>query len=129
MSERTISTTTGIPGASVSLTGIPAGTEVSAARCRHSHHFETAHLLANLKGRTVSNGFITASAQGAQFALTLGSTMVLARILAPHDFGLIAMVTTILGFLRVFKDAGLSTATVQREGITHAQVSNLFWVN
>jgi PST family polysaccharide transporter len=55
--------------------------------------------------------------------------MVLARILAPHDFGLIAMVTTILGFLRVFKDAGLSTATVQREGITHAQVSNLFWVN
>ena len=34
-----------------------------------------------------------------------------------------------MGFLRVFKDARLSTATVQREGITHAQVSNLFWIN
>ena len=34
-----------------------------------------------------------------------------------------------MGFLRTFGDAGLSTATVQREGITHAQVSNLFWVN
>src|ERR1043165_331068 len=39
------------------------------------------------------------------------------------------MVTTVVGFLRVFKDAGLSIATVQREKITHAQVSNLFWIN
>jgi PST family polysaccharide transporter len=55
--------------------------------------------------------------------------MVLARLLTPKDFGLFAMVTTVIGYLRVFKDAGLSTATIQREGITHAQVSNLFWVN
>ena len=34
-----------------------------------------------------------------------------------------------MGFLRVFKEAGLSTATIQREDITHAQVSNLFWIN
>jgi PST family polysaccharide transporter len=55
--------------------------------------------------------------------------MVLARLLMPRDFGLLAMVTTVTGFLRVFKDAGLSIATVQREKITHAQVSNLFWIN
>src|SRR5262249_49629138 len=41
----------------------------------------------------------------------------------------VAMVLTVTGFLRVFKDAGLSIATVQREKITHAQVSNLFWIN
>ncbi len=69
------------------------------------------------------------TSQGVQFALTLASTMVLARLLIPRDFGLLAMVFTIMGFLRVFKEAGLSTATVQREGITHAQVSNLFWIN
>ena len=40
-----------------------------------------------------------------------------------------AMVATIMGFLRIFNEAGLSTATVQREEITHAQVSNLFWTN
>jgi PST family polysaccharide transporter len=39
------------------------------------------------------------------------------------------MVTTVIGFFRIFNEAGLSTATVQREGITHAQVSNLFWTN
>ena len=55
--------------------------------------------------------------------------MVLARLLVPQDFGLFAMVTTVMGFLRIFQDAGLSMATVQRQEITHAQVSNLFWVN
>ena len=55
--------------------------------------------------------------------------MAMARLLAPKDFGLYAMVTTVTGFLRIFQDAGLSMATVQRQEITHAQVSNLFWVN
>ena len=64
-----------------------------------------------------------------QFALTLGSTMILARLLRPHDFGLVAMVLTVMGFMRLFRDAGLSIATVQRPEITHAQVSNLFWIN
>ena len=55
--------------------------------------------------------------------------MVLARLLAPQEFGLVAMVTVVMDFLRIFQDMGLSTATVQRQEITHAQVSNLFWVN
>jgi PST family polysaccharide transporter len=95
----------------------------------NEQHFETAHLLKNLKGHTISSGFVTILSQGVQFVLNLASIMVLARLLTPHDFGLVAMVTTITGFLRIFNDAGLSTATVQREGITHAQVSNLFWTN
>ena len=92
-------------------------------------HFATDHLLTGLKERAVSSGVVTMVAQGAQFVLTLASTMVLARLLTPQDFGLVAMVTTVIGFFRIFNDAGLSTATVQREGITHAQVSNLFWTN
>src|SRR5439155_13431562 len=92
-------------------------------------HLSTDHLLTDLKGRTVSGAFITIASQGAQFVLSLVSIMVLARLLTPKDFGLFAMVTTVIGYLRVFKDAGLSTVTVQREGITHAQVSNLFWIN
>jgi O-antigen/teichoic acid export membrane protein len=92
-------------------------------------HLSTDHLLTDLKGRTISGAFITIAAQGAQFVLSLGSIIVLARLLTPKDFGLYAMVMVVIGYLRVFKDAGLSTATVQREGITHAQVSNLFWLN
>lgn len=96
---------------------------------RQQEHFRTDHLLPNLKRRTISSGAVTMSAQAAKFFLTLVSTMILARLLTPRDFGLVAMVTTVTSFLRVFKDAGLSIATVQREKITHAQVSNLFWIN
>jgi O-antigen/teichoic acid export membrane protein len=95
----------------------------------HRRHLSTEHLLDDLKGRTVSGAFVTIAGQGAQFVLSLVSIIVLARLLTPADFGLFAMVTTVIGYLRVFKDAGLSTATVQREGITQAQVSNLFWIN
>jgi PST family polysaccharide transporter len=109
------------PGA----TGNPPGSVSNA----NDRHFRTDHLLTNLKQRTISSGAITLAAQGVKFALTLGSTMVLARLLTPRDFGLFAMVTSVTGFLRIFKDLGLSTATIQRETITQAQVSNLFWIN
>src|SRR5688500_9479784 len=70
-------------------------------------HLTTDHLLANLKGRTVSSGFVTTASQSVQFVLNLVSIMILARMLMPKDFGLVAMVTVIMGFLRIFKDAGL----------------------
>ena len=106
----------------VPLVTLPAGKAFE-------QHFATNHLLTNLRQRTISSGFVTATAQGAQFFLNLAYIMALARLLVPQDFGLVAMVTTVMGFLRIFQDAGLSTATVQRQEITHAQVSNLFWVN
>ena len=92
-------------------------------------HFSTDHLLTNFRRRTIFSGLITTAAQAALFFLNLAYIVVLARLLAPQEFGLVAMVTTVMGFLRIFQDAGLSTATVQRQEITHAQVSNLFWVN
>jgi polysaccharide biosynthesis protein len=87
---------------------------------RNQEHIKTDHLLPDLKRRTISGGVVTVSAQAAKFALSLISTMILGRLLMPRDFGLVAMVTTVTSFLIVFKDAGLSIATVQREKITHA---------
>jgi O-antigen/teichoic acid export membrane protein len=92
-------------------------------------HFGTAHLLSDLKRHTVSGGIITGAAQVAKFVLNLASTVVLARLLTPRDFGLVAMVTAVTGFLTIFRHGGLATPTIQREHITQAQVSNLFWVN
>jgi PST family polysaccharide transporter len=92
-------------------------------------HFLVDHLLADLKVRSARGGAITLSAQAVKFLLHLGSTAVLARLLAPTDFGLVAMVGAIVGFVGLFKDVGLSMATLQRPHITHAQVSTLFWIN
>ena len=83
----------------------------------------------NLKERTLRGGFAKVCAQGANFILRIGSLMVLARLLDPKDFGLVAMVTVVTGVFSLFKDAGLSMATVQRATITNEQVSTLFWIN
>lgn len=92
-------------------------------------HLGTQHLLPNIKGRAISSGAVTASAQLFKLALNLGYTILLARLLDPKEFGLVAMATVVINFARILKDAGLSTATVQRDEITNAQVSNLFWLN
>jgi O-antigen/teichoic acid export membrane protein len=101
----------------------------AAAIDPNDRYLSTEHLRTNLKHRTISSGFVTVVSQGTKFALTLASTVILSRMLDPKDFGLLAMVTSLMSLLRIFKDAGLSTATVQSETITHAQVSNLFWIN
>jgi len=94
-----------------------------------SSAFKTDHLLSNIKQHTISGSLVTGCAQIAKVVLNLGSTVVLARLLTPRDFGLVAMVTAVTGFLTVFRHAGLATPTIQREHITQAQISNLFWVN
>lgn len=72
---------------------------------------------------------MTLTSQGAQFILQSVSAIVLAHMLTPADFGLVAMVTAITGLGQAFADLGLSEATIQHPEIDHDQVSKLFWVN
>ncbi len=103
---------------------------VASSRARDpERELATDDLLDDLSGRSVRGGAVTIVTQALKFVLMLGSTAILARILTPADFGLFAMVVAITGFVAKFKDAGLSTATIQRESVTHAQVSTLFWIN
>lgn len=67
--------------------------------------------------------------QGTSFVIRVGSLMILARLLDPRDFGLVAMVTVVAGFFEKLRDAGLSIVTVQRAAITDEEVSTLFWIN
>src|SRR5262245_9378954 len=83
----------------------------------------------DFKGRTLRGGLAKVGAKAADFLLRMGSLMVLARLLEPADFGLVGMVTAITGVLGLFKEFGLSTATVQRATITDEQLSTLFWIN
>ncbi len=83
----------------------------------------------NLKERTIRGGLARSCAQAASFILRLASLMILARLLEPKDFGLVGMVTAFTGVLDLFRDFGLSAATVQRTTITNDQISTLFWIN
>jgi PST family polysaccharide transporter len=92
-------------------------------------YFDTSHLKADLKGRFVRGSAITMLGQAARFVIQTGSTVILARLLSPKDYGLVAMVTAVTGFIMTFKDLGLSTATVQKAQTNHQQISTLFWIN
>ncbi len=92
-------------------------------------YFGTSHLKADLKGRFVRGTAVTTLGQAARFVIQTGSTVVLARLLSPNDYGLVAMVTAVTGFIMIFRDLGLSTATVQKAQINHQQISTLFWIN
>jgi O-antigen/teichoic acid export membrane protein len=83
----------------------------------------------DLREKTIRAGSVRICAQGANFLLRIGSLMVLARLLDPKDFGLVGMVTAITGFLDLFRDFGLSAASVQRAAVTEEQTSTLFWIN
>lgn len=91
--------------------------------------FSTAHLNKGMTERAVKSAGITMAAQAVKLILQIGSIAILARLLQPSDFGLVAMVTVFTGLAVQLMEGGLSMATIQRDKITHAQVSNLFWVN
>jgi PST family polysaccharide transporter len=55
--------------------------------------------------------------------------IVMARLLLPAEFGMFGMVTAFTGFLALFRDFGLSLASVTRAAVTDEQISTLFWVN
>jgi len=92
-------------------------------------YFDTEHLTDAIGARTARGGVVTIVSHGLKFALSIVATAVLARLLTPHDYGLIGMVAVFTGFVAMFKDLGLSLATVQRPEITDEQISTLFWVN
>ena len=72
---------------------------------------------------------VTLMSQGIRFALQLGSLIVLARLLSPQAFGVVAMVTAITNVMEIVRDFGLSSAAMQAKELNDAERTNLFWVN
>ena len=92
-------------------------------------HLRTDDLINDLGRRTARGGAVTIFSQGTKFSLGLAGTVILARLLSPEDYGLVGMVAVVTGFISIFKDLGLSAATIQKAEINNQQISTLFWVN
>ena len=89
----------------------------------------TDHLVKDIGWRSLRGGAVTLGAQGLKVLIQLGTLVVLARLLPPAAFGLIAMVAALTALLDVVKEFGFSAVTIQKPEITHAQVTALFWLN
>ena len=72
---------------------------------------------------------VTLASQVTRIILQLASLAVLARLLAPADYGLVAMAVVFIGIAEIIRDFGLSTAAVQAPILTPAQRDNLFWAS
>ncbi len=84
---------------------------------------------AGLRRSAVRGAGATVFAAGISFTVQLGAMVVLARLLTPADFGVVAMVATFSLLLEAFGMAGFTEAILQREDVTHGLASNLFWIN
>ena len=80
-------------------------------------------------GHAARGGAIAFGGQISRMVLQLLGTAIMSRLLAPEDFGLIAMAVTITGFVGLFTDMGLSVATIQRSEVSQPLVSTLLFVN
>ncbi|WP_246668241.1 lipopolysaccharide biosynthesis protein [Bradyrhizobium elkanii] len=96
---------------------------------RTDQYFADNKPYSGLGRRSLHSGVAFIAARGLNIFVQLASTIVLARLLGPHDFGLVAMMLALIGFAPLFVDLGMSEASAQRNSISRAEVSTLFWLN
>lgn len=67
--------------------------------------------------------------KGGQQGITFLVFAILARFIAPEDFGLVAMALIVIGFVQLFIDQGFSTAVIQKHDVDDVFLSTAFWTN
>ncbi len=85
--------------------------------------------MTDLQARTLSGIKWTLAGQLSRQVVTFGLGILLARLLIPDDFGLVAMVMVFQGFAALFLEFGFGAAIVQRSDIQERHVSSVFWLN
>lgn len=83
----------------------------------------------SLKQQAISGIKWTGISQAISTLLQFGTIVVLARLLDPSDFGLMAMIFLVTGLAQAFSDAGISNAIIYRQDVTDEQLSTLYWLN
>lgn len=86
--------------------------------------------LADATARRLDRSLVTGLAWtgGAKWAtqiLSWLSTLIVARLLTPADYGLVGMAMVYLGFVQLVNELGLGSAVIQRRGLTDDQVARL----
>ena len=81
------------------------------------------------KKRVFSAGRWTVLSALIRSALTILQLTILARLLSPDDFGLMAITGSILAIVILFSDLGLSRAIIHFDNLTENTLSSLYWLN
>src|SRR6266852_328287 len=92
-------------------------------------YFEDHRESSDLGRLALRGGVVSVAMQYCNGVLQIVAAILLARLLAPEDFGLVAIVTVLTSFAPFLIDFGLGDATAQKSKITRSQVSGLFWLS
>lgn len=78
--------------------------------------------------RSARGAASTVAGQWVRLVLQMAATVVLARLVSPQQYGLVAMVLALIGVGDALMNLGLSQATVQRRDIDNGHVNFFFWL-
>src|SRR5579864_943478 len=92
-------------------------------------YFEDHQESGDLGRQALRGGIVSVAMQYGNGVLQILAAVILARLLTPADFGLVAIITVLTSFAPLLIDFGLGDATTQRKTITRSQVSSLFWLS
>jgi PST family polysaccharide transporter len=83
----------------------------------------------DLRDKTINGLHWSIIAQFGKSSLRFVISVILARLLAPVDFGLVGMIFVITGFAGLFSELGFEAALIQRRQIEEHHLSTIFWLN
>ena len=82
--------------------------------------------MSTLKQQMMSGVLYTALAKYSGIVISLVVMGVLARLLTPDDFGIVAIATVFIAFFELFTNIGFSSAIIQHKALTALDLSNIY---
>lgn len=83
----------------------------------------------DLKTKAISSLFWKLFEQGGAAAISLVVQIVMARLLAPEQFGMLAIMLVFVNVGNVIVQSGLNTAVIQAPEVTERDFSTVFWMS
>ena len=83
----------------------------------------------SLKRQAAKGAYWTGTSSVVVTVVQFAQLAVLARLLVPEDFGLMAMLMIVVGLAQAFADMGISNAIIHRQDTTDEQLYSLYWLN
>jgi len=80
----------------------------------------------DIKQQLFSGVFYTALSKYSGIIISLVIAGILARLLSPDDFGVVAIATVIIAFFQIFTDMGIAPAIIQNKSLTEEDLSHIF---
>lgn len=84
------------------------------------------HSNISIKNKLLKGVFWSAVEKYSSLLISIAVSMVLARLLSPQEFGVVAIATVILSFLSIFSTMGFGPAIIQRKDLEQSDYNSIF---